>query len=43
MQVNNGFNVLKARMDTVISMLERITVKVTFASDVHTLDCDDWF
>ena len=43
MQLNCGFNLLKARMDRVISMLERMAVKVTFASDVQKLDCDGWF
>ena len=33
-------NFLKARMDTVVSMLERMTVKVIFACDVWKLDCD---
>ena len=43
MQLNCGFNLLKARMDRVISMLERMAVKVTFASDVQKLDGDSWF
>ena len=43
MQLNNGFNFLEARMDTVISMLERMAGKVTVASDVRKLDCYCWF
>ena len=43
MQLNYGFKFLKARIDRVISMLERMAVKVTFASDLQKLDCDGWF
>ena len=43
MELNDGFNFLKARMARVVSMLERMAVKVTFASDVSKLDCDGWF
>ena len=43
MQLNKGLNFLKTRMDTVISMLERMAITITFASDVRKLDCDCWF
>jgi len=42
MQLNYGLNLLKARMGTVISMLERMAVKLAFASDVEKLYCDGW-
>ena len=43
MQLNNGFNFLKVRMDTVMGLLGRMAVEISFASDVRKLDCDDCF
>jgi len=43
MQLHNDFCYLKAQLNTVIIMPERMAVKVTFASDVRKFDCDGWF
>ena len=43
MQLNDGFNFLKVRMDTVMGLLGRMAVEISFASDVRKLDCDDCF